>query len=202
MKSSRWESDYHLWFWSALALFLSSWCFPVEPGKLSRTPVERVAWLMNSTSEGNTSFGDAAWETITWAIFAAVVSGVLAWCFQCGAVIVRIWQPEIYGRIVNPRRLLQVGMAAAIVFGIFPPWKYIWLAEIRGASLEHVVWSCRYSFILTPPAHAVETFTISWGRLVGQWIGIAFAVGCGLLYFWQGRRRTRSLQPTAAPPLS
>ncbi|HCE43908.1 MAG TPA: hypothetical protein DET40_10205 [Lentisphaeria bacterium] len=189
------RTDSRLWFWSALALFLSSWCFPVvEAGKLpSRTPVEMVA---NSTY--------VALDTITWAIFAAVVSSVLAWCFQCGVVKVRTWQPEIYSRIVNPMRLLQVGMAAAIVFGIFPPWKYIWLAEIRGASLEHVVWSFRYSFILTPPTHAeVGTFTIGWGRLVGQWIGIALALGCGLLYFWQERRQTRmpSGNPAPLPPL-
>jgi hypothetical protein len=94
-------------------------------------------------------------------------------------------------------------MAAAIVFGIFPPWKYIWMAEIKGASLGHVIWSCSYSFILTPPTHAVVvgTFTIDWGRLVGQWIGIALALGCGLLYFRQELRRTRMPSGNPAPVL-
>ncbi|HBC89180.1 MAG TPA: hypothetical protein DCZ94_19750 [Lentisphaeria bacterium] len=188
------QTDSRLWFWSASALFLSSWCFPVvEFGKLpSRTPVEMVA---NSID---------AWNMITWAIFAALVSGILAWSFQYAAVKLRTWQPEIYGLIVNPMSLLLVGMATAIVFGIFPPWKYIWMAEIRGDSLQNVIWSCCYTFILTPPTDiGVESsaITIDWSRLVGQWIGIALALGCGLLYFWQERRRQTKMPSGNLAPL-
>ena len=192
MKISRFQSDYRLWFWSALALFLSSWWFPIVLDKAGGTPAERVAWLMNWVFEGNTSFGHVVELTIEQALFAAIVSGILAWFFQCGVVIVRTSQPEMFGRIVNQRRLLHVAIAVAILFGIFPPWTYTSTAQIPGASLRDLQCSWGYYFILTPPTHAVATFTIDWGRLVGQWIGIALALGCGLLYFWQERqRRTR-----------
>jgi len=190
MKISRLQSDYRLWFWSALALFLSSWCFPIEPGKAGGTPAERVAWLMSFASEGNTSFGRVAWDTITWAILAAVISTILGCFFQYGVVVVRTRQSGKFDRTANARRLLQFGIALAVLMAVFPPWIATSTASIAGASVKDLQCSWGYSFILTPPTHPVETFTIDWGRLVGQWVGIAVAVGCGLLYFWQERRRT------------
>jgi hypothetical protein len=189
MKISRFQSDYRLWFWSALALFLSSWWFPSILDKAGGTPAERVAWLMNWVSEGNTSFGHVAEVTLEQALLAAVVSSVLAWFFHCGVVLVRTRQREMFSRIFNPRRLIYLGIAAAILLGIFPPWTATSTAHIQGASLRDLQCSWGYSFILTPPKHPVETFTIDWGRLVGQWVGIASAVGCGLLYSWQEHRR-------------
>jgi hypothetical protein len=144
-----------------------------------------------------------ALDTITWAIYAAFISTVLGYFFQYGVVAVRTRLPEkLFNRIANARILLLCGFAFAVVMAVFPPWKYIWMAEIRDASLEHVMWSCRYSFLLTPPTHAaVGTFTIGWGRLVGQWIGIALALGCGLFYFWQERRQPRIHSCNPAPVL-
>jgi hypothetical protein len=192
MKTSRFQSDCRLWFWSTLALFLSSWCFPIVLDKAGGTPAERVAWLMNWASEGNTSFGHVVALTIEQAIFAAVFSIVLAWFFQCAVVIVRTWQPNIWGHVANARRLICLGIAAAILLGVFPPWTATSTAHIPGASLQDLQCSWGYSFILTPPTHPVETFAIDWDRLVGQWVGIALAVGCSLLYFRQATSPNKS----------
>lgn len=189
MKISRLQTDYRLWFWSTLALFLSSWCFPIMPDKGGGTPIERVFWGVNWAFEGNMPFSGVIWGTITWAIFAAVVSSVLACFFQYGVVIVRTRQPKMFDRIANPGTLLYLGIAAAILIGMFPPWTYTSTVRIPGASLQDLRCSAGYSFVLTPPTVQAATFTIDRDRLVGQLVGVALVVMCGLLYFRQERRR-------------
>ena len=95
----------------------------------------------------------------------------------------------MFNRIANSRRLLQFGIAIAILMGIFPPWTYTSTAQIPGASLRDLQCSWGYSFILDPPkANQVATFTIDGVRLVGQWVGVALAAGCIFLDHRQNRR--------------
>jgi len=188
MKNIRFQTDYRLWLWIALALFLASWCFPIIPDKAGGTPIERVIWLVNFAADGNTTFNHILAVVSEQTIFSMIVSILLAWPIQVAVVIVRTTKREIFDRIANPRRLLQFGIAAVVLMGIFPPWIYTSTLQIPGASLQDLQCSWGYSFILDPPTHKVATFTIDVSRLVGQWVGVALIAGCIWLYYRPNRR--------------
>ena len=89
MKVTLFQTDYRLWLWSAIALFLTSWCFPIIPDKGGGTPVERVCWLVNFAADGNTTFDHILEVVSEQAVFAMIVSIFLAWPIQVAVVIVR-----------------------------------------------------------------------------------------------------------------
>ena len=62
--------------------------------------------------------------------------------------------------------------------GIFPPWTDSFHYE----SL-HSQGAAGYGFILDPPkTEMLHSITIDVSRLLVQWVVVALAVGCGLLY--------------------
>jgi len=78
------------------------------------------------------------------------------------------------------RRLLQVGIAVAVLMGVFPPWT----DSFRNEHLHlHSQGAAGYAFILDPPkTKMLHSITIDGTRLLVQWIVVGLAVGCGLLY--------------------
>jgi hypothetical protein len=80
------------------------------------------------------------------------------------------------------RTLLQVGIAVAAIMGIFPPWTDSFFLADESTQL-HSQGSAGYSFIFNPPkAQMLHTITIDGSQLFVQWIVVALAVGCGLLF--------------------
>ena len=76
------------------------------------------------------------------------------------------------------RRLLQIGIAAAVLMGIFPPWTDSFQYET-----VHSQGAAGYSFILDPPkAELLHSITIDLSRLVVQWVVVVLAVGGSVLY--------------------
>jgi hypothetical protein len=75
------------------------------------------------------------------------------------------------------RSAVQVGIAVAVLMGIFPPWT-------DSFRFEQVIsqGAAGYSFILDPPkAEYFHTITIDLSRLLVQWVVVALAVACGFL---------------------
>jgi hypothetical protein len=99
MKNIRFQTDYRLWLWTALALFFASWFFPIIIDKAGGTPVERIRWLLNFAAYGNTTFDQILANVSEQAIFSMVISIFLAWLVQVAIVIVRTTRQEIYNRI-------------------------------------------------------------------------------------------------------
>jgi hypothetical protein len=191
MKNIRFQTDYRLWLWTVLALFFASWFFPIIIDKAGGTPVERIRWLLNYAAYGNTTFDQILANTSGQAIFSMVVSIFLAWFVQIAIVIARTTRPEIFSRITNPQRLLQFGIVIAVLMAIFPPWTDTYIAAAPSVYWQDLQGSIGYSFILTPekPFDNSHVIAMDLSRLVGQWIGLALAMGC----IWFYRRSNRRL---------
>jgi ABC-type Fe3+ transport system permease subunit len=102
MKNIRFQTDYRLWLWTALALFFASWFFPIIIDKAGGTPVERIRWLLNFAAYGNTTFDRILLNTFWQAVFLMVVSVFLAWFVQVAIVIARTTKTVSFNRIPNP----------------------------------------------------------------------------------------------------
>lgn len=191
MKNIRFKTDYRLWLWTALALFFASWFFPIIIDKAGGTPVERIRWLLNFAAYGNTTFDNIMSNVFGLTIFSMVISIFLAWFIQVAIVIARTTKPGIFNRLTNPRRLLQFGIAIAVLMAIFPPWTDTYIAAAPSAYWQDLQCSIGYSFILTPekPFDNSHVIAMDLSRLVGQWIGLALAMGC----IWFYRRPNRRL---------
>ena len=146
--------------------------------------------MVNFAAAGNTTFDHILAVVSEQAIFSMIVSILLAWPIQVAVVVVRTTKREMFNRIANPRRLLQLGIAAAILMAIFPPWTDTYILPVPGASRQDLQCSVGYSFIFDPqkPFDGSHTITIDVSRLVGQWVGVALAAGFILLYHRQDRR--------------
>lgn len=191
MKNIRFKTDYRLWLWTALALFFASWFFPIIIDKAGGTPVERIRWLLNFAAYGNTTFDNILANVFGLAIFSMVISIFLAWFVQVAIVITRTTRSEIFNQITNPRRLLQFGAVVAVLMAMFPPWTDTYIAAAPSAYWQDLQCSIGYSFILTPekPFDNSHVVAMDLSRLVGQWIGLALAMGC----IWFYRRSNRRL---------
>lgn len=76
------------------------------------------------------------------------------------------------------RRLLQVGIAVAVLMGVFPPWTDSFHYEQL-----HSQGAAGYAFILDPPkTEMLHSITIDVSRLLVQWVVVGLAVGCGMLF--------------------
>lgn len=79
---------------------------------------------------------------------------------------------------VKQRKLLLVGIAAAVLMGVFPPWTDSFRYE-----QAHSQGAAGYAFIFDPPkAEIMHTVSIDVSRLVVQWVVVALAVGGGMLF--------------------
>lgn len=190
MKNIRFKTDFRLWLWTALALFFSSWFFPIIIDKAGGTPVERIRWLLNFAAYGNTTFDRILSGTFWQAVFSMVVSVFLAWFAQVAIVIARTTKPVSFNRITNPRRLLQIGAVVAVLMAIFPPWTDTYIPAAPSEYWQDLQCSIGYSFILTPekPFDNSHVIAMDLSRLVGQWIGLALAMGCVWFYRRPNRR--------------
>jgi hypothetical protein len=196
VKNIRFQTDYRLWLWTAFALFFASWFFPIIIDKAGGTPVERIRWLLNFAAYGNTTFDHILAVVFEQAIFSIIVSIFFAWPFQVVLVIVRTTKPELFKRITNPRRLLQFVITVAVMMAIFPPWTDTYILPAPSPYWQDLQCSIGYSFILTPekPFDNSHVIAMDLSRLVGQWIGLALAMGC----VWFYRRPNRRLLPIAS----
>jgi hypothetical protein len=119
---------------------------------------------------------------------AAAISGTIT-----AIVLVACWIYWYLGRpktaakapaaAASPRRksqrLLLVGLAIAVLMGVFPPW-----TEALHFENIHAESPLGYAFILSPPKAVVPyTVRIDIIRLLLQWTVVALAVGGGLVYF-------------------
>ena len=147
-------------------------------------------WLLNFAAYGNTTFDQILSNTFGQAVFSMVVSVVLAWFVQITIVIARTAKPVTFNRITNPRRLLQFGVVVAVLMAIFPPWTDTYIASAPSEYWQDLQCSIGYSFILTPdkPFDSSHVIAMDLSRLIGQWIGLALAMGCVCLYCRTNRR--------------
>lgn len=190
MKNIRFQTDYRLWLWTALALFFASWFFPIIIDKAGGTPIERIRWQLNFAAYGNTTFDRILLGTSVQAVFSMVISIFLAWFVQVAIVIVRTTRQEIFNRIINPRRFFQFGISVAVLMAIFPPWTDTYIAAAPSPYWQDLQCSIGYSFILTPekPFDHSHVIAMDISRLVGQWIGLALVMGCVSFYRRPNRR--------------
>jgi hypothetical protein len=80
------------------------------------------------------------------------------------------------------RKLLQAGIAVAALMGIFPPWTDSFLFNSTDSQF-HSQGSAGFAFIFNPPkAEMLHTISIDVSQLFVQWVVVAMAVGCGLLF--------------------
>ena len=190
MKNIRFKTDYRLWLWTALALFFASWFFPIIIDKAGGTPVERIRWLLNFAAYGNTTFDQILANVSGLAIFSIIISIFFAWFVQIAIVVVRTTRPEIFNRITNPRRLLQLGIVVVVLMAIFPPWTDKYIAAVPSPYWQDLQCSIGYSFILTPekPFDNSHVIAMDLSRLVGRLIGLSLAMGCVWFYRRPNRR--------------
>ena len=191
MKNYRFQTNYRLWLWTALALFFSSWFFPIIIDKAGGTPVERIRWLFNFAAYGNTTFDHIMAVIFGQAIFSIVASIFFAWMIQVAIVIARTTKPEAFNRITSNRNLFLFGIAIAILMAIFPPWTDTYISAAPSPYWQDLQCSIGYSFVLTPekPFDNSHVIAIDFSRLVGQWIGLVLIIGC----IWFYRRPNRRL---------
>lgn len=91
---------------------------------------------------------------------------------------------DAWVRSINPnqRKPLQVGIAVAVLMGIFPPWTDSFLLDSGTQGRVQSQGSAGYAFILAPPkAEFLHSITIDITRLLVQWVVVALAVGFGTL---------------------
>jgi hypothetical protein len=87
------------------------------------------------------------------------------------------------------KKILVVGIAVAVLMGVFPPWTDSFLFDSGAEGKFQSQSPAGYSFIADPPHAAnpqmqmLHTFTIDVSRLFVQWVVVVLAVGGGLVYF-------------------
>ena len=86
------------------------------------------------------------------------------------------------------KKILVVGVAVAVLMGVFPPWTDSFLLDSGEQGKIQSQSAAGYSLILDPPQaqpgmQLLHTFTIDISRLFVQWVVVAMAVGGGLVYF-------------------
>ncbi|HEV2331375.1 MAG TPA: hypothetical protein VGY56_21545 [Verrucomicrobiae bacterium] len=190
MKSIRFRTDHRLWLWTTLALFFSSWFFPIIIDKAGGTPIERIRWLFNYAAYGNTTFDHIIAVIFGQAIFSIIASIFCAWIIQVGIVIVRTTKPETFNRITRNQVLCLFGIAIAILMATFPPWTDTYITAAPSQYWQDLQDSIGYSFVFTPekPFDNSHVIAIDFSRLVGQWIGLILITGCILFYRRPDRR--------------
>ena len=83
--------------------------------------------------------------------------------------------------------LLQVGIVVAVVMGIVPPWTDSRLLMDGHLAMQG---AAGYSFILNPPkTEVLHIITLDVSRLVVQWVVVALATGCGVLYLRESSKQ-------------
>jgi hypothetical protein len=86
------------------------------------------------------------------------------------------------------KQVLIVGIAVAVLMGVFPPWTDSFLLDSGAQGKIQSQSSVGYSFIFDPPQaqpqmQMFHTFAIDIRRLFVEWVVVALAVGGGLVYF-------------------
>ncbi|HLX94378.1 MAG TPA: hypothetical protein VKU37_01400 [Verrucomicrobiae bacterium] len=190
VRKIRFQTDYRLWVWTALALFFSSWFFPIIIDKAGGTPVERIRWLFNYAAYGNTTFDHIMAVVLGQAILSIIVSVIFAWMIQVAIVIAKTTKPEAFNRITRNQALYLYGIVIAILMAIFPPWTDTYIAAAPSQYWQDLQSSIGYSFVLTPekPFDNSHVIAIDFARLAGQWIGLVLIMGC-LWFYRQPNRR-------------
>jgi hypothetical protein len=86
-------------------------------------------------------------------------------------------------------KIFQIGLLAAVLMGIFPPWVDTFSVYANGTDV-HSQGSAGYAFILDPPqALTWHTVNIDFGRLCIQWLVVGFAIGVGILNFKEPNKK-------------
>ena len=95
VKLPRYRTDYRLWMWIALALFVVSWFLPSELKGDSTTRIGHLQWLYDYYSAGNTTFDNLMEQACVETILSTLASIIFAWVIQCFIVIARPKRPEV-----------------------------------------------------------------------------------------------------------
>jgi len=93
MKIPRFKTDRRLWFWIAVALFMTIWCIPFMDMKEEATsPFDIFHELFNDLIHGSLPIGNTVsgfGGLAVLAFYLGIPSVILAWVIQCVVVIIR-----------------------------------------------------------------------------------------------------------------